>query len=59
MLAGGDATKDEEESTLAIRSPKEVVLGGGSEQVEPDTGAKDAAANMGEQAVSHEDITRD
>ena len=62
MLAAGDASKDEEdeeESALAVGSPKEVVLGGGSKQVEPNAGAKDAAADMGDQAMSHEEITKD
>ena len=64
MLATGeDATdkedENEEESTPVVGSPKEVVLGGGSEQVEPDVGAKDTAADIGEQATSYEDITID
>lgn len=59
MLAGGDASEDEEELALVVGSLKEVVLGGGSEQAKPDAGAKDAATDMGEQAASHEGITRD
>ena len=59
VLAGGDVSEDEEKSAPAVRIPKEVVLGGGSNQAEPDMGAKDAAADIGEQAASHEDITRD
>ena len=51
VLAYGDPSedeKDEEESAPTVRSPKEVVLRGGSEQAEPDAGAKDAADDMGE-----------
>ena len=51
--------EDEEELALAIGSPRQVELGVGSEQVEPDAGAKEVAADIGEQAASHEDITGD
>ena len=34
-------------------------LGSGFEQVEPDAGAKEVATDIGEQAASPEDITRD
>ena len=51
-------------SWMVARSPKQVVLGGGSKQIESDAGAKDAAGDVGEQgpvepALSHEEITRD
>ena len=68
MLAGvgddSDEEGDEEELAPAARNPKQVVLGGGSKQIEPDMGAKDAACDMGkhgpaESAASREDITRD
>ena len=51
MLAGGDVSKDEEDEGVlnpAVGSQKELVPGGGSEQAEPNAGAKDAAADMGE-----------
>ena len=62
MLASDDVSEGKEDegvSTPAVGSPKELVPRGGSEQAEPNAGAKDAVADMGEQAASHEDITKD
>ena len=62
MLAGGDASEGEQDDgvlTLVVGSPKELVPRGGSEKAELDAGAKDAAADMGERATSHKDITKD
>ena len=60
MLASGEVSEDEEEmSTPAIGSPKELGPGDGSDQAKPNAGAKDVALDVGEQAASHEDITKD
>ena len=59
MLAGGEVSEDEEEMSIpTIGSPKKTGPGDGSDQAEPNTGAKDVAPNVGEQAASHEDITK-
>ena len=60
MLAGGEVSEDEEEmSTPAIGIPKEMGPRDGSDQAEPNAGANDVAPDVGEQAVFHEDITKD
>ena len=49
VLDGGEVSKDEEEmSTSAIGSPKEMGHRDGFDHAEPNAGAKDVAPNMGE-----------
>ena len=60
VLAGGEVSEDEVEmSTPAIGNPKEMGPKDGSNQAESNTGAKDVAPDVGEQAASHEDIAKD
>ena len=47
----GEDVTDEEVLAPAVGSPRQVKLGGGSKQVEPDLGAKDAASDIGEQGT--------
>ena len=58
-MAGGEVSNDGEEEMSAPAVGKQVELGIGPEQVEPDVGAKEVAVEFGEKATSHEDIVGD
>ena len=72
-MAGGEVSEDDEdedESAPAVGGPKQVEVGDGSKQAEPDMGEQGVvdqavrASDVGEQGqvqpvVSHDDITKD
>ena len=63
MLAAGEEVtneeEDEEESAPPLGSLKQVELGVGPQQVEPDTGATEVVVESGEKVARVEDIPGD